>query len=131
MRATTAIFAFALLSAFAGFANAQSAALPKELSGRWTFAAQNRTQSFSLEEISASSPDSFAAKLTWWTSDPKCTIRSEPITGRVTPAGIAFDSKTKCDVAFTAELSRAASGWTGKAVTTSGNRVELSLTAKE
>lgn len=130
MRATTALFAFTHLFALAGFANAQSVALPKEMSGRWTFAAQNRTQTFSLEEISASNQSSFTAKLTWWTSDPKCTIRSEPITGRITPTGIAFDSKTKCDIAFTAELNRASSGWEGNAFTTSGTRVELSLSAK-
>ena len=109
--------------------HAQPAELPKELSGRWTLAAQGRTQTFSLTDVSASSQDSFTAKLTWWTTDTKCTIRSEPITGRITPTGIAFDSKTKCDVSFTAELNRAASGWEGKALTTSGTRVEISLTA--
>jgi hypothetical protein len=127
---TTLGFSFlALIFALGGAANAQPLALPKELSGRWTFAAQNRTQTFSLSEISASDQSTFTAKLTWWTTDPSCTIRSEPIQGRITPTGIAFDSKTKCDVSFTAELDRAASGWQGKATTTSGNRAELSLRA--
>lgn len=118
-----------LVFALAGAAFAQPVALPKELSGRWTFAAMNRTQLFSLTEISASDQSTFTAKLTWWTTDPSCTLRAEPIQGRITSTGIAFDSKTKCDVAFVAELNRASSGWEGKATTTSGNRVELSLRA--
>ena len=129
MKIQTIVAAITIFAAIGNSALAQITALPKDLSGRWTFAAQNRTQIFSLDGISASGPDAFTAKLTWWTSDPSCTIRAEPITGRITPTGIAFDSKTKCDVSFTAELNRAASGWEGRATTTSGTRVELSLNA--
>jgi len=129
MKLQVIIAAISIISVAYSSTLAQTAALPKDLTGRWNLASQNRTQTFSLDGISASGPDAFTAKLTWWTADPSCTIRAESITGRITPTGIAFDSKTKCDVSFTAELNRAASGWEGRATTTSGTRVELSLKA--
>lgn len=107
----------------------QSIALPKEISGRWTLVAANRSQVFSLDEITVKDQSAFTAKLTWWTSDPKCTLRAEPLEGRITSTGLAFDSKTKCDVSFTAELNRESTGWAGKAITTSGTKVELELKA--
>ena len=129
MKLQVMVTAIGILLVTMGSALAQTTALPKDLSGRWTLASQNRTQTFSLDEILASGPDAFTAKLTWWTTDPSCMIRAAPVTGRITPTGISFDSKTKCDVSFTAELNRAASGWEGRANTTSGTRVELLLKA--
>ena len=123
------VMAMGMVSVFASAALAQPQVLPKDLSGRWTLPSQNRTQTFSLDGISASGPDAFVAKLTWWTTDPNCTIKAESIMGRITATGIAFDGKTKCDVSFTAELNRTASGWEGKATTTLGTRVELLLKA--
>jgi hypothetical protein len=129
MKLQTFVAAISVIAALGNPVLAQTTALPKDLSGRWTLESQNRTQTFSLDGISASGPDAFTAKLTWWTTDPSCTIKAESITGRITPTGIAFDGKTKCDVSFTAELNRAASGWEGRATTTSGRQVELSLKA--
>lgn len=112
-----------------GAAFAQYSQLPKEISGRWTLQSVGRTQTFSIEEISAEADKTFRAKLTWWTSDPKCVIRSEPIVGRIDDDGITFDAKTKCDVSFTTKLSRNERGWTGTATTTSGPVVVLDLKA--
>ena len=111
-------------------ATAQPQVLPAELSGRWTFASAGRTNTFSLDAIKPATDKTFTALLTWWTTDPKCTIRKEPITGRVTEGGIAFDSKTKCDVEFTAELNRGDREWIGKAVTKGENSVTLEVRAK-
>ena len=81
-----------------GSAHAQDSPFPKEISGRWTIQSSGRTQSFSIEEISVEADRTFRAKLTWWTSDPKCVIRNEAIIGKVSDVGISFDAKTKCDV---------------------------------
>mgnify|MGYP001764358795 CR=1 FL=1 len=129
MRTARIAVVSALLLVIGGTPLAQTLPLPKELSGRWTFVKANRTQTFTLDDMAASGPSGFTARLTWWTSDPQCTIRGEPLVGRVTATGIAFDAKTKCDVSFTVELNRADDRWTGKAVTTSGPRVELELKA--
>ena len=111
-------------------ANAQTQVLPGELSGRWTFASAGRTNTFSLDAIKPGTDKTFTAVLTWWTADPKCTIRKEPIAGRVTEGGIAFDAKTKCDVEFTTELNRGEKEWVGKAVTKGDNSVTLEVRAK-
>jgi hypothetical protein len=109
---------------------AQEPPLPKELSGRWAVPNTNATDVFSLEEMAAGTDSTFAAKLTWWTSDRSCVIRSQPISGRLTPTGITFDAKTKCDVAFTVELNRQEKAWAGKGDTTSGRLVVLELKAQ-
>lgn len=129
MKSLTIVAAISVIAALSNAVLAQTTSLPKDLSGRWTLKSQHRTQTFSLDAISASGPEAFTAKLTWWTTDPSCSIKAESITGRITPTGIAFDGKTQCDVSFTAELNRSASGWEGKAITTSGRPVELSLKA--
>lgn len=120
----------AALTVVAAAATAQPQPLPVELSGRWTLPSPNRSQTFALKGIAPAGEGAFTATLTWWASDPRCTIQSVPITGRVTPTGIAFDARTPCDVAFTAELDRAQSGWQGKATTVSANPVELVLIAR-
>lgn len=99
-------------------AAAQPAELPGALSGRWSWAQRGGSQTFFLDDIKAQPDRSFTAKLTWWTIDTKCAIRGEPVVGRITKSGLAFDAKTKCDVGFTAELLRGTSGWTGQATTT-------------
>ena len=109
---------------------AQPQLLPNELSGRWTFASAGRTNTFSLDAIRPAKDSTFTAVLTWWTSDPKCTIRREPITGRITEGGIAFDTKTKCDIEFTTELNRGEKEWVGKAVTKGDSSVTLEVRAK-
>ena len=104
--------------------------LPKEISGRWTWTARGATQVFSLEDIQAQG-SGFTAKLTWWTQDSKCTLRGEPITGRVVGQEIAFEARTKCDVAFTATLARSGAEWAGSAKTTNTPQpVLLELKAK-
>lgn len=118
------------LTAPLALALAQQAALPTELSGRWVLPALNASQTFKLTDIKAVDAGAFTARLTWWTRDVRCAIQSEPVKGRLTPTGIAFESKTLCDVAFTVELNRAAAGWEGKGLTTSGAPAEFVLSAK-
>jgi hypothetical protein len=110
-------------------ATAQAPDLPSSLSGRWTWVQRGVSQTFALEEIKALPGKSFAASLTWWTIDPKCAIRKLPIVGTQTDTGLTFDATTKCDVSFSAEISRTSSGWTGKAATKSGNVVVVELKA--
>lgn len=106
----------------------QAQDLPKELKGRWNW--QGRaTQVFSLEDIQRKDAQSFTATLTWWTRDTKCAIRGEPITGRLTGAGLGFDSVTKCGDAFSAELQPAQGGWTGFADTKGAHPIRVELTA--
>lgn len=113
-----------------GCAAASAQELPKEISGRWTWTARGATQVFSLEDIQTQG-SGFSAKLTWWTQDSKCTLRGEPITGRVSGQEIAFDARTKCDVAFTATLARSGAEWAGTAKTTNTPQpVVLDLKAK-
>jgi hypothetical protein len=97
---------------------AQPQELPKSLSGRWRFAVDGSSQSFSLDEIEALPDKSFTAKLTWWQYDPWCATRSVPIVGRQTESGIAFEVPRKCNIAYTVELNRAPSGWIGTASNT-------------
>ena len=120
----------AVISLWASTTLAQAPGLPAELSGRWTFASANRSNAFSLEDIKLAADKSFTAVLTWWTTDPACTIRKEPIVGRVLDTGISFDGKTKCNVEFITELSRGEKEWTGKAVTKGANSVTLDVRAK-
>lgn len=108
---------------------AQEAQLPKEISGRWTMQSTGRTQTFAVEDISVSPDKTFKARLTWWTSDPKCVIRNEPVVGKIGDDGITFDAKNKCDVSFTTKLTRNKSEWVGTATTTSGPAVVLDLKA--
>jgi hypothetical protein len=110
--------------------SAQEAPLPKELSGRWSVPGTNATGVFSLAEMAAGTDSTFAAKLTWWTPDRSCVIRSEPVTGKVTPTGFTFDAKTKCGVTFTVELNRQEKAWTGKGNTTGARSVQLELKAQ-
>ena len=124
----SSVAAFVLLLSTAASV-AQDASLPKEISGRWTFPAGNRTQTFSLSEVAPAAEKTFTAKLTWWTADPKCTIRNEQINGKLTAIGLTFDAKTKCDISFTAWLNRSGTEWEGEAKTTSGPEVVLKLKA--
>ena len=107
-------------------AAAQSSALPTELKGSWFWAEQNLSQIFSLSAIKATSPEVATATLTWWTANTKCALREVPIELRTTETTIAFDATTKCDVSFTAELTKTPGGWKGKAVVKQGPVVELS-----
>lgn len=116
------------LSMLSAFACAQE--LPKEISGRWNWAARNLSQTFSLENIQRTDPTSFSANLTWWTLDHACTLRSVPITGRATDERLSFDARTNCDLAFTVELKRSDTGWQGTAETRSGTPIVLELKAK-
>jgi hypothetical protein len=112
-----------------GHVYAQVPQLPKEISGRWTMQSTGRTQTFAIEDISLEADKTFRARLTWWTSDPRCLIKNEPIVGKLSDEGIAFDAKNKCDVSFTTKLSRKEAGWAGTATTTSGPVVVLDLKA--
>ncbi len=96
---------------------AQELPLPKEIKGRYAALGTTSGQIFSLSDITQRPDSTFAAKLTWWTSQASCTVRSAPITGRVTPTGIAFDAATNCGVAFSIELNRQEKGWVGKGST--------------
>ena len=112
-----------------GASQAQDAQIPREITGRWTMQSTGRSQTFVLEEITVSPDKTFRARLTWWTSDPKCLIKNEPIVGLTSADGINFDAKNKCDVSFTAKLTRGKSEWIGTATTTSGPLVVLDLKA--
>jgi hypothetical protein len=94
---------------------AQAQELPNSLSGRWRFAMDGTTQTFSLEEIKAQPDKTFTAKLTWWQSDPWCATRSLPIVGQQTESGIAFEVPKKCNISYSVQLHREASGWIGTA----------------
>ena len=109
---------------------AQQMQLPKDLSGRWTFVAAGRTNTFSLDEIATTQDGKFTAKLTWWTTDPACTVRNEPVAGLLTTKGITFDAKTKCNVEFTAILNAGEKEWTGQATTKGANSVVVEMKAK-
>jgi len=115
-----------LLASACSLAFAQD--LPKEISGRWFWAARNVGQSFSLEDIQKTA-GGFSARLTWWTMDGKCTVRGEPVTGQVNGNEIAFDAATKCN-SFKARLVRDGDGWKGSATTTGAPAVTVEMTAK-
>ncbi len=94
---------------------AQAQTLPVSLSGRWSFPVDGSTQTFSLDAITAQPDNTFTANLTWWQTNLWCAIREQPIVGRRTETGIEFDVPRKCNIQYTAELNRTASGWVGKA----------------
>ena len=127
---TTRRSMFLLLLLLGPLANAQPPQLPNSLSGRWSWVERGLGQSFTLEDIKSQPDELFTAKLTWWTIDPKCAIRDFPLVGKRTETGFSFDAKTRCDIAFTAELAPASSGWEGKATTTNGTAIVLTLKAK-
>lgn len=115
--------------AAAGLTGAQDAPVPKDISGRWTMQGTARTQTFAIEDITVNADRTFRAKLTWWTSDPKCLIKNEPIVGQLVEGVLQFEAKNRCDVSFTTKLSRTDNEWTGTATTTSGPMVVLNLKA--
>ena len=109
---------------------AQPQELPNSLSGRWRFALDGSTQTFSLEEIRAQPDKTFTAKLTWWQTNPWCAIRNVPIVGRKTESGIAFEVPRMCNISYSVQLHREASGWIGTASNSMrGFGLELDLKA--
>jgi hypothetical protein len=109
---------------------ASSQDLPTSLSGRWRFAKDGSTQTFSLEEIKPQPDKTFTAKLTWWQMDPWCATRGVPIVGRETESGITFEVPRKCNIWYQVELRRDGSGWIGTATNTMrGFGLELDLKA--
>jgi len=107
--------------------------LPKDLHGRWSAKAAGSpavTQPFDLENIQRKDDNTFAARLTWTGADAKCTIRYQPITGRVTASGLAFEARTPCNQPLSAELARGAGAWVGTATTQATPPVVVDLTAK-
>jgi hypothetical protein len=123
-----------LLAAAAVSAQAQGAPreLPKDLHGRWTVVPAGSkpvTQPFDLENIQRKDDGTFSARLTWTTADPKCIVRYQPMTGRVTPSGLSFETVTKCDVAISAELAQQGSTWIGKATSKATPPTVMDLTA--
>ena len=106
---------------------AAAADLPSSLSGRWSLRTFN--QKFALDDIQDKGDGTFAAKLTWWTKDSKCALRSVPVTGQITDKGIRWNATTACKVPFEAELVRGDGGWEGTAKSTNP-AVEMALTAK-
>ena len=109
---------------------AQPQDLPNSISGRWRFAVDGTTQTFSLEEIQAQPDKTFTAKLTWWQYDPWCATRSLPIVGQQTESGIAFEVPKKCNISYRVQLRREASGWIGTASNSMrGFGLELDLKA--
>jgi hypothetical protein len=129
-----AFFRMAPLLLAAAGALAQTPELPKDLHGRWTGTPQGGrapTQPFDLEKIERKAGDTFAARLSWVTTDAKCTIRYQPVTGRVTDKGLVLDAVTPCGQALHAELVRgAADAWVGQATTAGTPPVVVDLTAK-
>ena len=126
-------FAPLLLAAAGAFANAED--LPKNLHGRWTATAtaagKPASQPFDLENIDRKDDTTFAARLSWTTADPRCTVRYVPMKGRITATGLSFDSVTKCDVPFSAELAPGQGGtWVGRATVKSNPPAVMELTAK-
>lgn len=129
-----------LLIAAGALAQAQTPAptstpeLPRDLHGRWTGTPQGGrapSQPFDLENIQRKPGDTFAARLSWTTADPKCSIRYQPITGRLTDKGLALDTTTACGEALRAELVRGAgAAWVGQATTQGTPPVVVDLTAK-
>jgi len=105
--------------------------LPKDLHGRWSVgAAGSKTQPFDLENVKRQDDGTFAARLTWTTTDPRCILRYQPITGSVTATSLKFESVTPCGEAINAELKPAAAGWVGQATNKATPPVVMALTAK-
>ena len=111
-------------------AAAQAQELPNSISGRWRFPLDGTTQTFALEEIRSQPDRTFTAKLTWWQTDPWCATRGLPIVGRETESGIAFEVPRKCNISYSVQLRREASGWIGTASNSMrGFGLELDLKA--
>jgi len=109
---------------------AQAQELPNSISGRWRFPLDGTTQTFALEEIRSQPDRTFTAKLTWWQTDPWCATRGLPIVGRETESGIAFEVPRKCNISYSVQLRREASGWIGTASNSMrGFGLELDLKA--
>jgi hypothetical protein len=96
-------------------AMAQAQTVPAEIKGRWTY--QNLSDIFTLSDIKVAPDRSFAAKLEWWTANKRCSIRGEPVSGKLTDTGIAWDMVTKapCSIPYLVELNRRDKGWGGTA----------------
>ena len=109
---------------------AQAQELPNSISGRWRFALDGTSQTFSLDEIRQQPDKTFTAKLTWWQYDPWCATRSLPIVGQQTESGITFEVPRKCNISYLVRLRREASGWIGTASNSMrGFGLELDLKA--
>jgi hypothetical protein len=107
--------------------------LPKDLHGHWAPTAKTGRaagEPFDLENITRKDDGTFQARLSWTAADPRCTIRYQPITGRVTASGLHFEPKTPCKETWTAELARNGAVWVGMASNTASPPVVLELTAK-
>lgn len=101
-----------LLSPF--LVSAQSHSIPSEIKGRWTY--EGRSNTFALSDIKVAPDRTFAATLDWWTANTRCSIRGEPLSGKLTDKGIAWDMVTKspCNNPYSVELNRREKGWDGK-----------------
>ena len=124
-----------LFVAAAALAQAPAPELPTDLHGRWTGTPQGGrapSQPFDLENIKRKDADTFAARLSWTAADPKCSIRYQPVTGRLTDkGGLALDTTTACGQPLRAELVRGAgAAWVGQATTAGTPPVVVDLTAK-
>jgi len=95
-------------------ASAQSHTIPSEIKGRWTY--QEWSNTFVLSDIKVAPDRTFAAKLEWWTANKRCSIRGEPVSGKLTDKGISWDMVTKppCNEPYSLELNRLEKGWGGK-----------------
>ena len=130
LKATFVTMSLAFATLACGEAVAQSQDLPNSLSGRWRFARDGTSQTFSLEEIKVQADKTFTAKLTWWQYDPWCATRGLPIVGRQTESGITFDVPKKCNISYTVQLRRDGSAWIGTASNSMrGFGLELDLKA--
>lgn len=104
------------LAGFGGLAWGQTAPLPTSIEGRWTF--RNFTNVYAIKDISAAADGTFSAKLTWWTPNPACAVKNEPIKGTVAGEVISFEATTQCNAQFSVELERkGGSEWLGKSAT--------------
>ncbi|MEN9396417.1 MAG: hypothetical protein RLZ81_947 [Pseudomonadota bacterium] len=94
--------------------SAQSQSIPGEIKGRWTY--QSLSNTFMLSDIKVAPDSTFMAKLEWWAANRRCSIRGEPVSGRLTDKGIAWDMVTKppCNDPYSVELNRREKGWDGK-----------------
>ena len=124
-----------LLLATGAFAQQQELPkeLPKDLHGRWTTGAAGSkaaTQPFDLENLQRKDDGSFAARLTWTTSDARCIIRYQPITGKLTATSLKFETVTPCGEAISAELTPGTGGWVGQATNKATPPAVMALTAK-
>lgn len=111
------------------FALAQAQSVPGEIKGRWKY--ENLSNVFMLREIKVEPDHSFTAKLEWWTANRRCSIVGEPVSGKLTDKGIAWDMVTKspCNDPYSVELNRREKGWDGK-ITSKVSATVADLTAE-